>query len=738
MRLSSYVGCWFQVLVLFFLLVPLEGLVLANPGGEAVSDVSFDLGEGPWLVEGDRAEFDPDEGVISVTGNVRISQEGRFLTADQVIYHQTLQEAEAIGNVLVVSHQGSARGERLWIDMKNRLGKIQAGEIFIRDGNYYLRGESIEKVGENRYHLVDSSFTSCDGDCPAWSFKGKEIRVTIDGYAFLTSAVFEVKGIPVLYVPYFVVPAKVTRQTGLLIPRPEYSTRSGFGIDVPFYWAISDQADATLYEHYMWDRGLKQGAELRYLTSDQSGGTIQFDFLNDQLDDDGYINDGYSRTNESRWWLRSKHDQELPWDASLKLDLDLASDQDFLREFSSSYSGFRSSNQAFMKDYGRSLGEETSLYRKSVLNATKNWDQAGVTGSATYFQSLVKEPENRTAQQLPSLAFSVPSLPLGNSPVFAQLDADHSYFWRADGPRGHRTRLNPEISLPHRLDSGLVISPFARVDETVYYVENEADGVESGTDSRFEGGGGVETNAVLSRVFDVGAGSLTRMRHEIKPVVRYEYRAVNRSTEGPMFDPYDGIEDANRISYGVLNVLKGRFDGAGGERSYRDLARMRVLQSYDFDENPVDRVDPGEAVDEPHRLSDLSFEMEVYPFSYLQMFTDAMIDTYDGQVAEFNSYLMGRDPRGDFFSLDYRYTRDRVEQLNAFVRFKVTENFFLLGNVKRTLKGDATIETGAGAQLQFQCWGMLMKYEELEDDDRFMVLFDLAGVGYAGPLSTGF
>ena len=37
-------------------------------------------------------------------------------------------------------------------------------------------------------------------------------------------------------------------------------------VEVPFFWAISEQADATFYERFMGKRGFMQGFELRYLT----------------------------------------------------------------------------------------------------------------------------------------------------------------------------------------------------------------------------------------------------------------------------------------------------------------------------------------------------------------------------------------------------------------------------------------------------------------------------------------
>ena len=702
---------------------------------KSLSGISFDLGDGPWFVKGDAAEYDQDQGLIVVTGNVKISQEDRELSADRVVYYQKQQHAEAEGNVVIVTPAGTAKGEYLWVDLSRRVGKIRAGELFIRDGHYYLTGESIEKTDSARFRLSESTLTTCDGDCPAWRFRGADIDLTVDGYATIRSLFFEIKDVPVLYAPYFIFPVKVSRQTGFLIPRPEFSSRSGVGIDLPFFWAVSEQVDATFYEHYMSERGLDQGVEFRYLSTDASRGMVQFDYLNDRLDDDNYFDDEYSRTNKSRWWLRSKQDQDLPYDVRVKMDLDLASDQDFLREFNSSFSGFRDSDRAFSNDFHRNLGDDTALYRKSIASATKNWTNVGMNGSLTYYQDLVHEPEDTTPQQLPSLMLSVPDLPLFGSPLFGELDVNHTYFWREDGHKGHRLNAAPSVSLPYEMPGGIVLTPFAGFNETAYYVERGESGVDEGTAFRWDASLGAEANTVLSRVYDADVWGISRIRHDVKPFLRYDYRTVDASGEAPHFDFEDDIDNLNRVSYGLSNVWTARFDRPEGSRTYRDICRLSISQDYNIKES--NREEQAFEEDERDPFSGLHFELELYPVNRIQLLADATWDPYDSEFQTLNAYLSGSDNRGDTFGLDYRFTRDRIEQLNAYVRLKITEWFFLVGSNKRSLEGNRTIETGVGVQMLFQCWGVEVKFEKQENETRFQVMFELLGIGKAGPIRGG-
>lgn len=76
--------------------------------------------------------------------------------------------------------------------------------------------------------------------------------MTVDGYGTIRHGAFRVRDVPVFYVPYFLFPVKKTRQTGFLLPRLAYSRdKNGLDISIPFFIALSDRMDATLYQRYM-------------------------------------------------------------------------------------------------------------------------------------------------------------------------------------------------------------------------------------------------------------------------------------------------------------------------------------------------------------------------------------------------------------------------------------------------------------------------------------------------------
>ncbi len=58
------------------------------------------------------------------------------------------REAEATGNVTLVQGEDFLKSERMAIDLNTHLGIVIEGTLFLKQQNYYLRGEEIERVGE--------------------------------------------------------------------------------------------------------------------------------------------------------------------------------------------------------------------------------------------------------------------------------------------------------------------------------------------------------------------------------------------------------------------------------------------------------------------------------------------------------------------------------------------------------------------------------------------------------------
>lgn len=151
---------------------------------------------------------------------------------------------------------------------------------------FHIQGETLIKVDGNDYYARNSLFTPCyckPGESPAWAFNAREIEAQVGGYADLYHPVLEIKGIPILYLPWLKFPLKDRRQSGFLMPTFGYSPRSGNIYSQPVFLDLGQSADATLKTDIYEKRGTRIGAEYRVQQREFSGWEIQAELIRDRL-----------------------------------------------------------------------------------------------------------------------------------------------------------------------------------------------------------------------------------------------------------------------------------------------------------------------------------------------------------------------------------------------------------------------------------------------------------------------
>ena len=720
------------MLVSAFFIFPV--LYPAFINAESLPQIRFEITNAPYRVWGDKVIWNRETEVVTIEGNVRIRQEDRLLSADTVRIYLKENRADAEGNITMDAPQGTVKGSWAQIDFGKEIGEIRYGEIFLRQGNYRFSGDVIEKKGPETYFARNGTLTTCNGQNPVWRFKGREMVLRLDDVATIHGARFEIKGVPILYSPWLSIPTRVTRQSGFLNPSFSFSDRDGAGFELPYYWAISKNTDLTIYPNPMTKRGWKQGAEYRYILTPESKGALNFDYLYDTKEDDDLYDDGFLRENKHRWWLRSRINHTLPYDIDTKVDLDLASDQDFLREFKSGFNGFWANSSYYGKKFGRNIEDETALFRQTKASAVKNWDHFGLRGSINYFQGLTDEESNEyVPQRLPRISFRTPLNPLYGLPVYYSLNSDYSYFWRESGSNAHRMEISPLLSAPIAMGRFATLSPFAQARGFLYNVNSDDSTTDdSGFGHQLQTVLGTELSSYISKVHDVSWGRINKVRHVIKPFVTYEYSTINRSEGLPTFDPFDELESINRVTFKLENNLVAKSTGPGGNSIYRDLIRFRLLQSYDLKEAQRELYGPD---DERRPFSNLRGEFEFYPTNRIALLLDTTFNPYEAEFRSLNTYFRAADMRGDLLQIDYRYTKDSVEEINTHVNLQITDQLNFLGYSKTSLLGDKNIEAGVGLGLRFQCWGLRLMYKTSTEDTSVGLTFSLSGIGDIQSLS---
>ena len=374
------------------------------------------------LINADDMDRDSVNETMSLQGHVQIVYQGQHIKADRAKVNLRSRRVELYGHVEVVTTKSTLGGEEIQLDYETNTGIIHNG--FVQSGTVLFEGRLLEKTGEEEYFVSDADYTTCT-NCPAsWSFKGSTIRAQLGGYAYIKNSILRIGDIPVLWLPYLVVPLKSDRQSGFLTPSFERSDTGGLTLEMPYFWAISRSTDATISVRNYELRGTKLLGEYRYVPNEDSIGTLNTAFINDSVfgrDDTVKAFRGANNPGRAynRWFLRYNHYYELPNEVVHRAKLNLASDLQYPRDF-----------PLETLNNGDAAMENTTSF-------TKNTEDQHYSAEASYNVNMLHsnplEGNDDAVHRLPELKFSQVSKNIGSSDWLWAFDLDYTNFARS-GP----------------------------------------------------------------------------------------------------------------------------------------------------------------------------------------------------------------------------------------------------------------------------------------------------------------
>lgn len=305
-------------------LLPLLVLLLASSGASAQQAwIANQLGEDEeaTLVEGEQLTGRPDR-EVRLQREVEIRRGPTVVNADDMYYDIVDDRVDATGNVRVLRQGNRFQGDELRLKLDTGVGYMQSPVYRLMQRNAQGHAERIDFESEDVATINNGVYTTCNGPDPDWYLKTG--KLTLDegagiGTARNTLIVF--KGVPIAGTPGISFPLSEQRKSGFLSPTILTSSNTGLQVTVPYYWDIAPNRDLTLHPRYMATRGLMLGADARYLDRDLAGET-RVEFMNDS-----------ERGGDLRYGVSARHNQRLESGASLALDLNRASDDNYARDF---------------------------------------------------------------------------------------------------------------------------------------------------------------------------------------------------------------------------------------------------------------------------------------------------------------------------------------------------------------------------------------------------------------------
>ncbi|MEP9371131.1 LPS-assembly protein LptD [Mesorhizobium sp. KR1-2] len=223
------------------------------------------------LLEADTLVYDHDKNTVTAVGGVRIDYGGNRLVAQRVAYDRNTGRLVASGNVEIVDSNGTKiYSDEIDVTDDFANGFVNALRVETIDKTYFA-AESAERMGGVLTTFNNGVYTACapceaqPDRAPIWRIKAQKIiwNGTSKTVRFENSR-FEFFGFPIAYVPSFeIADPTVKRKSGFLFPGLKTKSELGFGVAVPYYFALSPTYDLTVTGTGFTKQGFLGEAEWR-------------------------------------------------------------------------------------------------------------------------------------------------------------------------------------------------------------------------------------------------------------------------------------------------------------------------------------------------------------------------------------------------------------------------------------------------------------------------------------------
>jgi hypothetical protein len=694
--------------------------------------------------------------------------QGHQLFADELLWNTTTGELEAVGNVTVVSPTARLSAERVVFNTKTKLGTFYAASGLAELGgrvsneeksmfgtlepDIYFYGQTIEKVGDDRYVISKGAFTTCVQPTPRWEIVSTGTTINLEDYAFLRNAVIRVKDVPVFYLPVLYYPIQSDdRATGFLLPAYGRSTVRGQSISNAFFWAINRSQDLTFLHDWYTKTGQGAGAEYRYVAAPGAEGFFRAYWLKE---DESTINNasGGSVTSPAArsYELRGETAQPLPGRLRARARVNYFS---------------RLSTQQL---YHTNIYEMTNRTRSIAGSVNGGWAGVSVTGNFRRDEIFNTETSSNLNGYAPSVSANLSSKRLGLSPFYVAFNSEAArvlYVNRSEDSSGlelEDDRSLGRVDVSPTLRATISTLPYLSVNGTVVYrhtyltesLDEDDQQIDVPVTRRYFDFKADIVGPVFSRVFNPNNGFADRIKHVIEPNVSFQ-RTTAYGTEDRIPQTagvYDVVVGGvTRVNYGLTNRLLLRKAPADPKApssagAPREFLNASITQTYytdprasQFDTNYQSGYNDGT----PSSFSPVALTVRTNPTGFSTGTVRLEYDATKGILEGFNAtgsttYKSAQTSVGwsrRRFSEDFNQHSLNAQTTLNFQQGRTGGSYFMDWDIaNKTL-----IQQRWVGFYNAQCCGFIVEYQQRNfpefsgfrypQDRRFNISFTLAGVG---------
>lgn len=629
-----------------------------------------------------------DNQTARFSGGVEIIHRDTLLSAPQAYFSRNTQSMSAEGGIQYFNADMQVKGS-------NFQASLLDNKAILSDASYQFSTQagrgfaSSLTATEQQVILNQAYFTTCPEQDNSWALHASEINIEADeGWGEARNAVFRIKDIPVLYIPYMTFPVNDQRKSGLLLPKTDSSQRLGVEFELPYYLNLAENYDMTLTPRYMSKRGTQLKSQFRYLTPEHQG-TIQLEYLNSDNEKPA----GYG----SRYLGHLSHRSDFTSRLRGYVDFTDVSDSSYIAELGSDYN-----NQS-----------DTQLYREAALSYYGDYvhSQLRVQG----FEILGNYNKAYTA--LPELSFSSAApLDLGSLLNFSW-EAQYAHFRNDNALINYadRVHLEPKLHIPF-ITPALEINAEASLLYTYYQQNSDTDpqAIDQSV-TRALPKVRIHSRLNLEREYEwFGEPAL----QTFEPQIQYLYIPYRDQSNIGLFDTTRLQDDY----YGLFR--ENRYSGLDRINEANQLTVGWTTRFYDNTDNELFRFSLGQIffLGEPEQQSDefiddltstesmLASEMVWHWYRRWYFSTAVQYDIDSKQLIKSHASLDYRADDKNLIQLNHRYSREvsglEIQQLGVLGTMPIADNWQIIGSYYRDITNHRMIDANIGIQYESCCWAV--------------------------------
>lgn len=711
-------------------------------------------GEYPISLEADAVEAQGDD-LVLLEGDAEVQQGRQTIVADSLKYYRASERVVADGNVEMISENGDyLASDSIDVHVPTQIGTLSNTQFKLSKGLSSEGGvdtaliesrgsaDLVNLEGEGVVRLENAKYTTCAEGDDSVIIGARDLELDrVAGVGKARGATVRFKGIPIFYTPYISFPLNDERKTGLLTPGFGSDADSGNIFELPWYWNIAKNQDATVTPRYYSDRGVQVGLEYRSQTQN-SATYIYGDYLAGD--------DFYRGELETRNLATGNPDAEIDDDRSL---LTIRHRQQFTDKLSGQINYNDVSDIDYFDDLRNDIQYFSATYVPRDVQLNYSGKYVSIGARASEYQIIDDRISAQFApyERLPSVGMRT-NLPEGPYGLRYGLEASYTNFSSESRIEGTRTSLNPYVELPLENIWGYV-KPRVSLYSRSYQLDNVADGQEDNPSFAvpiFS----VDTGVVFERNTNwFGDAAL----QTLEPRLYYVYAPEEEQSDIPLFDTSqvalnnfsnifrenrfygdDRVGDTNQVTIGVTTRMLD--NESGDQRLTASIGQLVILD--DLEQGLRESSQPIES-----GLGDLLAEVRTESAGAWSTYTFLQYDHDESELTTARFAVTYQPDDDDRKNLSVGYYRSDfgslvVDQVTLSANWPISDRWQFFGEERYSVEDSESLATTVGLEYNACCWKLRFigtdRIHNRDIEDKRTSVFVELELTSLGRLRTGF